>query len=272
VGRGFTQEQGINYEETYSQMMRPETFKILLVIVLYKDWDILQWDVVAAYLQATLKHEIYITDINEEGNTEYWLLHKALYRLEQSGHEWYKMLQEILEKVGYAQCIGDEGCFVSTFDSGKDCRSIIGTHVDDMFGIGPSSVLDNIERGIENSVELDKRGRPQKMLRMELTWAAESVILTQKNLIDTLVKRLKPLTTGVRSSLVVDAECYRQNEGDTPCDKTKFQQLVGSLLFIARMTRPEIAIHVNLLGQRASNPSHQHMRAAFQILKYLEST
>jgi len=40
VGRGFTQEEGINYDETYAQMMRTETFKILLVIALYQEWAI----------------------------------------------------------------------------------------------------------------------------------------------------------------------------------------------------------------------------------------
>ena len=78
VGRGFTQEEGINYNETYTQMMRTETFKILLVIALYRNWAIRQWDVVVAYLQALLKHDIYITDINEDGETEYWKLYKAL--------------------------------------------------------------------------------------------------------------------------------------------------------------------------------------------------
>jgi len=87
VGRRFTQEQGINYDKTYAQMMRPETLKILLVIALYQDWAIQQWDVVAAYLQALLKHDIYVTDINEQGETEFWKLDKALYGLKQAGHE-----------------------------------------------------------------------------------------------------------------------------------------------------------------------------------------
>jgi len=66
----MTQEEGINYDETYTQMMRTETFKILLVIALYRNWAIQQWDVVAAYLQALFKDDIYITDINEDGETE----------------------------------------------------------------------------------------------------------------------------------------------------------------------------------------------------------
>jgi len=52
-------------------MMRPETFKMLLVIALYRKWTIRQLDVVAAYLQAPLHHEVYISDVNENGETEY---------------------------------------------------------------------------------------------------------------------------------------------------------------------------------------------------------
>ena len=58
-------------------------------------------------------HEIYVTDVNEEGDIEYWLLHKALYELKQSRHKWYNMLSKILEHIGYNQGIGDETCFTA---------------------------------------------------------------------------------------------------------------------------------------------------------------
>jgi hypothetical protein len=52
--------------------MRSESLRILLIIALAKGWKIHQWDVVAAYLQATLKHgNIYVTDINEGGEIEH---------------------------------------------------------------------------------------------------------------------------------------------------------------------------------------------------------
>lgn len=62
-------------------MMRPETLKMLIIIALYKGWAIRQWDVVAAYLQANLHHDVYISDVNENGEMEYWRLNKALYGL-----------------------------------------------------------------------------------------------------------------------------------------------------------------------------------------------
>ena len=164
VGRGFTQEFGVNYGETFSQMSRSETWRILLVLAIQKQWAIRQWDVKAAYLQAPLTHEVYVQDI-ENGKTEYWRLNKALYGLKQAGHEWYKTMKGIMTQVGLQQSIGDPGCFYN--QNGL----IISTHVDDMMAVAPDETqLNNIETAIEHHVELDKLGIPKKLLGMELTW------------------------------------------------------------------------------------------------------
>jgi hypothetical protein len=90
IGRGFTQQLGVNYDETHAQTMRSESLRILLIIALAKGWKIRKWDVVVAYLQATLKHDnIYVTDINEVGEIGHWRLYKALYGLKKASHEWY---------------------------------------------------------------------------------------------------------------------------------------------------------------------------------------
>ena len=160
VGRGFTQQLGIDYDKTHAQTMRAETMKILMVIALSKGWKIRQWDVVGAYLQAPLQHSIYVTDINEQGETEYWKLHKALYGLKQAGHLWYDMLTHIMSKAGFCQCVGDEGVFIPTnHDNGIQSKAIIGTWVDDLVGIAPDNTdLNQLEEEIEKHVELERRG------------------------------------------------------------------------------------------------------------------
>jgi hypothetical protein len=165
VGQGFTQEHKINYDETYAQMMRPEPLRMRLVIALYHGWEIQQWDVVAAYLQADLnpRHKIYIEDTNENGETEYWILPTAFYRLKQAGHEWYKNLRKVLTDYNLVQCVRDEGSFFGQ-------ESLVGTHVDDFFAVGTPKNLNYIEQAIQRYVELDKRGRPPKMLGIEMTW------------------------------------------------------------------------------------------------------
>jgi len=206
VGRGFTQEAGVNYDETYAQMMRPETLKILLVIALHRKWTIRQWDVVAAYLQALLRHDVYITDINEDGETEYWKLDKALCGLKQAGHEWSKVLCEILGTLGMHQCIGDEGTYTT-----EKCNLIIGTHVDDLVGIAPTEKeLDDTERVMGQRVELDKRGQPSNLLGMELHWSKEQVVLTQTRLIESMISQHLNGSSGGKHSLPINPDAYRK--------------------------------------------------------------
>jgi len=128
--------------------------KILLVIALHRDWDIRQWDVIAAYLQAELHYDVCVSDVNEDGGIEYWELNKALYGLKQSGHELYKTFQEILEIARLKQCIGDEGAYAST-----DGNIIVGTHVDDLIEIAPQGKdLDKVKASCEKQIKLEKRG------------------------------------------------------------------------------------------------------------------
>ena len=268
VGRGFSQEEGVSYDadQTFAQMMRPETFKILLVIALHRNWAIRQWDVVAAYLQALLHHDVYISDINENRETKYWKLHKALYELKQAGHEWYQTLKEILWSAGLEQYLGDKGTYVST--SGDQ---IIGTHVDDLIGIAPEeSTLDWIEQSIKKTVELEKSGRPTKALGIELLWNNTEVILTQCALIESIHQRYG--RSGIKSSLPLDERFYASRTDEEQAPQKEYQSLIGGQLFIARMTRSEISIHVNLLGRRAQNPSIHNLEAARRVLQYLKST
>jgi hypothetical protein len=129
----------------------PETWRMILVTGLANGWKVRQWDVIAAYLQAKLRHDIYVANINENGEKEYWKLHKALYGLKKAGHEWFQMLKNILEESGLQQCIGDEGCYVGTV-----LEILLGTHVDDLLGIAPSEqIRDRIEQEFERYVSAE---------------------------------------------------------------------------------------------------------------------
>ena len=144
VGRGFTQEYGKNYEDTYSQMARSEKWRILLTLAVHHKWEVRQWDVVAAYLNAPLTHEVYVKD-----GEECWRLHKALYGLKQAGHEWYNTLRNIVAKSGLQQSIGDRGVFFKKEKEKKEPAIIIATHVDDMAVFAPKEAIIQDVTGIQ---------------------------------------------------------------------------------------------------------------------------
>ena len=115
---------------------------------------------------------------------------------------------------------------------------------------------------------------------MELTWSKESVILTQKNLIDNITKTHLPLEdhgrSGRNASLPLDDEFFKPQKKDEKGledpEKRKYQAIIGGLLCLNRMTRPEILIQVNLLGRRSSNPTESNMKGALATLRYLSRT
>jgi len=152
-------------------------------------------------------------------------------------------------------------------------KVILGTHVDDLLGIAPTEKdLDALETGMENHVELDKQGRPSNMLGMELHWAEGQVVLTQTRLIESMADQHLNRNHGGRHSLPSDLKAYLQDENTKKDPPPNYQSLIGGLLFIARMTRPEISVHVNLLGRRAKDVSQTHWNTALQVLRYLAST
>ena len=272
VGRGFTQKYGLNYHETFSQMAQSESWRVLLAIAVNTpNWTVMQWDVKAAYLQADLdpEHEIYVKDLTEDGETEYWKLHKALYGLKQAGHQWYNKMQSIMTNAGYAQSVGDPRCFYQ----GVPAKIIISTHVDDMAGYGPPHLLKAFEKAIEQEVELEKLGQPTKLLGMELTWENNGCVrLTQKDSIEKMIREHE-ISTIPRHSIPQQGYGAPTNQELLPKEEiTKYQSLVGSLLYINRMTRPEISLYVNLLGRRTSAPGTENLRTAKELSRYLAST
>ena len=166
-----------------------------------------------------------------------------------------------MTKAGLQQCIGDPGCFQN-----KDL--IVSTHVDDMARYGTITALEAFEKAVESEVELEKLGRPTRLLGMELDWGKDYIQLTQKDLIGKLATEHQ-IPPNPRKSLPSNPLNYEQEE-KLP-DPTKYQSIVGSLLYISRMTRPNISFIVNLLGRRSSDPSPTHLVMAKWVCQYLLS-
>ena len=254
VGRGFTQEYGLNYHETFTQMARSKSWRVLLAITVNTPgWMAMQWDFKAAYLQTDLdpQHAIYVKDLKETGETEYGKLYKALYGLKQAGHQWYNRMRSIMKNVGYTQCICDPRCCYSQERTKTEIPvAIIITHVDDMAGYGALTALITFEKAVEREVELEKMGQPTKLLGMEITWKEDgSVKLTQQDSIGKLIKE-HGIQKLPNRSLPVNSKGFEvphKQEVLPPNEVTRYQSLVGSLSYINRMTRPDISVHVNLL-------------------------
>ena len=114
VAQGFTQVEGLDYDQTFAPVIKLSTFHAILAITVQQNPTIHQMDVKAAYLNGKLKEEIYMEappgmDIPEGMVLR---LNQAVYGTKQGGRVWYKDMCTTLAEMGYTQIEADHAMFI----------------------------------------------------------------------------------------------------------------------------------------------------------------
>ena len=198
----------------------------------------------------------------------YCKLNKALYGLKQSPRLWYKHLLEALTKLGFEALPYDEAIFIH-----NKLKIIIICHVDDLIFTGPNSnEISNIVKELTKTIKIEYISAIHQFLGMEikLDYKEQSVHINQNKYLNSLLERfnkkdLNPVTTPVEAGVRLDKATDIANKNDLQL----YQQQVGSLIYLATKTRPDIAYAVNRCARYMSNLDLTHFRALDCIWKYL---
>jgi len=111
VVKGYKQQQGKDYDETFAPVARMETVRTVLSIAAQHKWKIYQMDVKSAFLNGVLKEEVYVEQppgYEVEGQEhKVCKLKKALYGLKQAPRAWYSRIDAYLIDNGFDKCDGE---------------------------------------------------------------------------------------------------------------------------------------------------------------------
>ncbi|KAJ1044173.1 hypothetical protein NDA10_006896 [Ustilago hordei] len=136
VARGFTQREGIDYQETFSPVAPLGAIRAILALAVQNNWEVHALDITMAYLNSTLKEAIYMKPPEGSGVApgKVYKVVKGLYGLKQSGREWNQEFDRSLRRMGFFQvecapCIYTKG-------QGED-MAIVVIYVDDTLVIAP---------------------------------------------------------------------------------------------------------------------------------------
>ena len=130
VAQGFTQVEGIDFDETFAPVAKLSSLRAILALAAELDLEVHQMDVKSAYLNGKLEEEIYMEPPPGFNIPEGMVLklNKAVYGTKQGGRVWYKNVKAELERMGYNRTEADHTVFVRY----RDCVvSIIVLYVDD---------------------------------------------------------------------------------------------------------------------------------------------
>lgn len=128
VAKGCSQKAGLDYNETFSPVVRYTTIRFLLALAVKNNFRIHQMDAVTAFLQGDLEEEIFMMQPEhfDDGTSKVCKLNRSIYGLKQAGRQWNFKLDAALKKFGLIKSQTDP-CIYYT----KDKRLIIAIYVDD---------------------------------------------------------------------------------------------------------------------------------------------
>nr|GFA04635.1 copia protein [Tanacetum cinerariifolium] len=100
VAVGYSQQEGIDYDETFAPVAQIEAIHLFLAYVAHKNFTVFQMDVKTAFLNGILKEEVYVGQppgfVSKQYPDHVYVLDKALYGLKQAPRAWYDVLSQFL--------------------------------------------------------------------------------------------------------------------------------------------------------------------------------
>lgn len=275
VAKGFKQRYGIDYEDTFSPVVKIATVCLILSLAVSKGWSIRQLDVKNAFLHGVLEEEVYMKQPpgyeNKNLSDYVCKLDNALYGLKQAPRAWYSRLYQKLLQLGFVASKADTSLF---FFRRGDVTIYFLVYVDDIIVVSSSDkAVSTLLQDLRSDFALKDLGKLHYFWGIEVTSISEGMILSQKKYANELLNRAglkgcKPVNTPLSIS-----EKFSASSGKLLSDKdsTNYRSVVGGLQYLT-LTRPDIAFAVNKACQYLHCPTTNHWIGVKRILRYISGT
>ncbi|KAM7479031.1 hypothetical protein LguiA_027244 [Lonicera macranthoides] len=272
VARGFSQQYGLDYEETFSPVAKMVTVRTIISLAAYKGWNLWQLDVKNAFLYGELDRDIFMEQpqgfVSKEFPNHVCRLKKALYGLKQAPRAWYGKIAQYLIFCGFKASNSDPSLFVKS-QSAEYMMILL--YVDDMIITGDNNdEITHLRDDLSIRFEMKNLGEAQCFLGLEVE-KSDGYFVSQKRYATSLLNRFGLGDSKAMSTPMEPCLKLQKIEGKLLEDGRKFRQLVGSLFYLT-ITRPDIAYSVGVMSQFMDKPCVGHLVAAKRILRYVKGT
>jgi hypothetical protein len=249
----------VDYDETFSPVVKPDTVCTVLATVVTRAWPIQQLDVKNAFLHNTLSEIVFCwqpTDFIDPAHPDLVCrLHKSLYGLKQAPRAWYSWFTTYLTTLGFIEAKSDTSLFI--FHHGADTVYLL-LYVDDIILTASSTeLLCHTISALQWEFTMKDLGPLHHFLDITVEHRPDAMFLHQRTYMLDILKRAvmadcKPCTTplNLQAKLAEDS-------GPPVEDASQFRSIVGALQYLT-FTWPNIAYAVQQICLHMHNPRVPH--------------
>ncbi|CAI7884777.1 unnamed protein product [Closterium sp. NIES-53] len=264
VAKGYQQKEKVDYKELFAPVVKPTTLRTLLAGAAIKGWVVKQMDVTTAFLNGILEEEIFMAQPEgfDDGSGRVWKLKKALYGLKQSPRQWYLKLREVLEEIGFTPSSTDHFMVV---------------YVDDILIFSPSSdLVKEVMLKLQDKFKCKALGDVSFYLWLHIERDVEKRCMRvhQRKYLEALAANFGQSEGHVATPFPSGFKCVKGPEEESVGEEERhrFHSLVGSLMYAAVNTRPDVAFATGQLTRVVQCPNEEQVAAGMRVAKYLGQT
>ncbi|GKA49431.1 ribonuclease H-like domain-containing protein [Tanacetum coccineum] len=254
VANGSNQQHGVDFDETFSPVVKPATIRTVLSLAVSRQWPIHQLDVKNAFLNGDLSETVYMHQppgfVDSRYPNHVCLLQRSLYGLKQAPRAWFQRFAGYATRAGFSPSRCDSSLFIYTQGSQIISADYIGS--------------------LNNEFDMTDLGALNYFLGISADRTPICLFLSQKKYALQLFERAHMVTCNP-SRTPVDTKSKLGPEGAPVQDPTLYRNLAGGLQYLT-FTRPDLSYAVQQICLYMHDPREPHLAALKRILRYVQGT
>ncbi|KAJ9545928.1 hypothetical protein OSB04_025635 [Centaurea solstitialis] len=191
VAQGYTQEEGIDYDDVFAPVARIEAIRVFLAFASYKRFKVYQMDVKSAFLYGKIEEEVYVCQPPGFEDPKFpdkvYKLRKALYGLHQAPRAWYDTLSTYLLENQFKREVIDKTSFIKK--KGSDLL-LVQIYVDDIiFGSTKEEMCKEFEDLMHKRFKMSSIGELPFFLRLQVKQKEDDILINQSKYVKDMLSK-----------------------------------------------------------------------------------
>ncbi|GJR73779.1 putative ribonuclease H-like domain-containing protein [Tanacetum coccineum] len=242
VTHGYTQEEGIDYDEVFAPVARIEEIRLFLAYALFKFFVVYQMDVKSAFLYGKIDEEVYV--------------------YQPLGFEDLEFPDKVY-KNGHI----DKTLFIKRI---KSDILLVQVYVDDIiFGSTKKELCTDFEKLMHKKFQMSSMGELTFFLGLQVTQKDDGIFISQDKYVDEILKKFGFSTVKTTSTPMETSKPLLKDAEAEDVDVHLYRSMIGSLMYLTA-SRPDIMFVVCACARFQVTPKVSHLHAVKRIFRYLK--
>ncbi|GJU69902.1 putative ribonuclease H-like domain-containing protein [Tanacetum coccineum] len=242
VAQGYTQEEGIDYDEDFAPVARIEAIRLFLAYASFKDFVVYQMDVKSAFLYGKIKDEVYVCQPPGFEDPEF---------------------PNNVHKRGWI----DKTLFIKRI---KGDILLVQVYVDDIiFGSTKKELCTEFEKLMHKRFQMSSMGKLTFFLSLQVTQKDDGIFISQDKYVDEILKKFSFLIVKTASTPMETSKPLLKDAEAEDVDVQLYRSMIGSLMYLIA-SRPDILFVVCACARFQFKPKVSHLHVVKRIFRYLK--